>query len=177
MHASAIVIRPATAADIPAITAIYRPAVAEGTASFELDPPDEPEMRLRFETITAAGYPYLVATRHAAVTGYAYATAYRTRPAYRFSVENSVYVHPDEQRGGVGRSLLQALIDAATERGFRQMIAVIGDSRHVGSMALHRTLGFTFIGTIHAVGYKHGRWLDSVLMQRALGPGESTPPV
>jgi phosphinothricin acetyltransferase len=171
-----MIIRPATPADIPAITAIYRPSVASGTASFELDPPDEAEMLRRFEAITAAGYPYLVAARGEAVSGYAYVTAYRTRPAYRFSVENSIYVHPDAQRGGVGRLLLQSLIDAAADRGFRQMIAVIGDSRHVGSMALHRSLGFTFIGTSHAVGFKHGRWLDSVLMQRALGAGESTSP-
>jgi len=176
VNASVIAIRPANPADIPAITAIYRPAVVAGTASFELDPPDEAEMQRRFETTTTAGYPYLVATRGEAVAGYAYATAYRTRPAYRFSVENSVYVHPDAQRGGIGRVLLQALIDDAADRGFRQMIAVIGDSRHVGSMALHRSLGFTFIGTIHAVGFKHGRWLDSVLMQRALGAGESTSP-
>jgi phosphinothricin acetyltransferase len=169
-------VRAATVADIPAITAIYRPAVLHGTASFEIEPPDEPEMQRRFEAITASRYPYFVAERAGRVVGYAYASAYRTRPAYRWSVEDSVYIHPDEQRGGIGRALLSALLKQCTEQGFRQMIAVIGDSRQMGSITLHRNLGFTFIGTIHAVGFKHGRWLDSVLMQRALGEGDGTRP-
>jgi phosphinothricin acetyltransferase len=160
------------------VAAIYRPAVLTGTASFELEPPGEEEMARRFEAITGAGYPYLVAETGAtgAVAGYGYANAYRTRPAYRFSVENSVYVAPDAQGRGIGRALLAALIEECTARGFRQMIAVIGDSAQSASIALHRSLGFTFCGTIHSVGLKHGRWLDSVLMQRALGDGDTTLP-
>jgi phosphinothricin acetyltransferase len=110
------------------------------------------------------------------VLGYAYAALYRARPAYRNSIENSVYVSQDAHRLGVGRALLAALIDIATERGFRQMIAIIGDSGNAGSIGLHRALGFTFCGTIHSVGYKHGRWLDSVIMQRALGRGDTAAP-
>lgn len=169
-------VRSARLEDIPAITAIYRPAVVSGTASFELEPPSEDEMRRRFEAITSAGYPYFVAERDGLVVGYGYANAFRPRPAYRFSVENSVYVAPDQQRQGVGRALLVALIDACTAQGFRQMIAVIGDSGQRASIALHRALGFTFCGTVHSVGYKHGRWLDTVMMQRSLGDGDRTPP-
>lgn len=170
-------IRDATAADIPAITSIYGAAVTGGTASFELEPPDEAEMTRRFRTITDAGFPYLVAVSPAGdVQGYAYVSQYRPRPAYRFSVENSIYVSPTAHRGGVGRALLAELIRVATAKGFRQMIAVIGDSGQAASIGLHRALGFTFCGTIHSVGFKHGRWLDSVLMQLPLGPGDTTKP-
>lgn len=169
-------IRPAMGADIAAITAIYRPAVVDGTASFELEPPDEAEMRRRFETITSGGYPYLIASLSDRIAGFGYANAYRRRRAYRYSVENSIYVAPDAHRRGVGRALLAALIAACTERGFRQMIAVIGDSGQQASIKLHCALGFTFSGTIHAVGFKHARWLDTVIMQRALGDGDRTPP-
>lgn len=169
-------VRPATETDIPAIAAIYRPAVMTGTASFELEPPDDAEMLRRMRTLVEGGYPYLVAEVEGHVLGYAYAGPYRPRPAYRFSVENSIYVAPDAQGTGVGRTLLQALIDICAGDGYRQMIAVIGDSAQSASIRLHRSAGFRFSGTIHAVGYKHGRWLDSVIMQRALGPGESTPP-
>jgi L-amino acid N-acyltransferase YncA len=170
-------IRAAVASDIPAITAIYRPAVLTGTASFELSPPDEAEMRRRMEAVLSAGFPYLVAEVESSVVGYGYLGAYRPRPAYAWSVENSIYVAPDAQRAGAGRALLQALIDIATARGFRQMIAVIGDSGQRGSIGLHRAAGFTFCGTVHAVGFKNGRWLDQVLMQRALGEGDTTPPI
>jgi L-amino acid N-acyltransferase YncA len=169
-------VRAATETDIPAIAAIYRPAVLTGTASFELAPPDDAEMLRRFRTLTEAGYPYLVAEAEGRVLGYAYAGAYRPRPAYRFSVENSIYVAAEAQRSGVGRILLEALIDLCTAKGYRQMIAVIGDSAQSASIKLHRSAGFRFSGTIHSVGYKHGRWLDSVIMQLALGPGEATPP-
>jgi phosphinothricin acetyltransferase len=169
-------IRPATAADIPAITRIYAHAVKHGTASFELKPPDEAEMLRRQNALLDAGYPYLVAEVGGTVAGYAYAGAYRTRPAYRFSVEDSVYVDPDAHRRGLGRALLNALIADAETRGFRQMIAVIGDSKQAPSIALHRELGFRLIGAIENVGFKHGRWLDTVLMQRALGPGAANPP-
>ncbi len=168
-------IRPATAADIPGIVAIYGPAVATGTASFELTPPDEAEMRRRFETITSAGFPYIVAEIDGKVAGYAYVSSYRTRPAYRFTVENSVYVAPDAQRGGVGRALLTALIEACAARGYRQIIAVIGDSpNQPGSISLHRGCGFVEVGRLPNVGFKFGRWLDTLLMQRALAVAEST---
>jgi phosphinothricin acetyltransferase len=171
-----VTIHPPTPADIPAITAIYRPAVLEGTASFELEPPDEAEMRRRLEAIVGAGFPYIVAKADERVLGYAYANAYRSRPAYRFSVEDSIYVASFAQRLGIGRHLLDELIALATAKGFRQMIAVIGDSGQAASIGLHQAAGFTFCGTIRSVGFKHGRWLDSVLMQRALGPGDTTAP-
>ena len=173
---SSIHVRPATTADIPAVTAIYRPAVLTGTASFELSAPDEAEMARRMDAVLVAGFPYMVAEVAGRVAGYGYLGAYRPRPAYAWSVENSIYVAPDAQRAGVGRALLAALIDIATERGYRQMIAVIGDSGQRNSIGLHRAAGFTFCGTVHAVGFKHGRWLDQVLMQRALGDGDATPP-
>ena len=169
-------VRPATAADIAAIAGIYAHAVATGFASFELTPPDEAEMTRRFEAITSAGYPYLVADRGGEVLGYAYLSAYRTRPAYKATVENSIYVSAGAQRLGVGRLLLGALIAEAAPRGYRQIVAVIGDSANSPSINLHRSMGFTFAGTLHAVGFKHGRWLDSVLMQRPVGEGDATPP-
>jgi L-amino acid N-acyltransferase YncA len=169
-------VRPAEAADIPAIAAIYRPAVIEGTASFELDPPDDVEMLRRFTAIIGAGYPYFVAELGGRVVGYAYANAYRTRPAYRFTVENSVYIAPDMQGKGVGRALLGELIAACTAKGFRLMIAVIGDSATYASISLHRRAGFRFCGTIHSVGYKFGRWLDSVIMELPLGEGDGSRP-
>jgi len=169
-------IRPVTASDIPAITAIYAHAVRTGTASFELEPPDESEMKRRFEALIEAGYPYLVAEVDGAVAGYAYAGPYRPRPAYRWSVEDSVYVGSSMHRRGIGGVLLGALIAEAERRGFRQMVAVIGDSAQVPSIALHRAWGFRLIGTIEHVGFKFGRWLDTVLMQRALGPGAAEPP-
>jgi L-amino acid N-acyltransferase YncA len=171
-----LIVRPAIAADLPAITRIYGDAVRHGTASFELDSPDEPEMARRYQAIVDAGFPYLAAVRDTTVCGYAYATAYRPRPAYRFAVENSIYVAADAHRQGVGQALLTRLIDETTARGFRQMIAVIGDSGQSASIGLHRHNGFTFSGTVHAVGFKHGRWLDTVIMQRALGSGDTTPP-
>jgi L-amino acid N-acyltransferase YncA len=169
-------VRAATAADIAAIAAIYRPAVLTGTASFELEPPDEAEMQRRFTAITAAGYPYLVAEIDGRVAGYAYANAYRSRPAYRFTVENSVYVASEAQGQGVGAALLKVLIEAATANGYRLMVAVIGDSRNQASITLHRNAGFTFCGTLHSVGHKFGRWLDSVLMELPLGEGDRAPP-
>lgn len=169
-------IRPAVLPDVPAITAIYRPAVLTGTASFELDAPEEQEMRRRYETVVSAGFPYLVAERDGNVVGYAYANAYRPRPAYRFTVEDSIYVAPEAQRSGAGRLLLEELIRISTATGYRQMIAIIGDSAQHASIGLHRRAGFHFAGTIHSVGYKHGRWLDGVIMQRALGQGDGAPP-
>jgi phosphinothricin acetyltransferase len=169
-------VRAATAADVAAITAIYRPAVLSGTATFELEPPAEAEMLDRFDAVTGAGYPYFVATLNGRVVGYAYANAYRTRPAYRFTVEDSIYIAPEAQGKGAGRLLLAALVDASAARGYRLMVAVIGDSRNHASITLHRNAGFTFCGTIHSVGYKFGRWLDSVIMELPLGEGDKCAP-
>jgi phosphinothricin acetyltransferase len=169
-------VRPATPADIPAITRIYAHAVETGTASFEYDPPDEAEMARRQQTLFDGGYPYLVAEMDSAIAGYAYAGAYRPRFAYRYSVEDSIYVAPHAHRRGIGRLLLDHLIAECERRGFRQMIAVIGDSAQTPSIALHRAAGFRMIGTFENCGYKFDRWLDSVFMQRTLGPGASTKP-
>lgn len=173
-----LAIRPAVPADIPAIAAIYADAVLNGTASWELEPPGEAEMLRRFETVLAGGYPYLAAERDGTLLGYAYAGAYRPRPAYRSTVENSIYIAPDAQGLGVGRALLAALIQDCTARGFRQMIAVIGDGTgaSLGSRRLHERAGFRLVGVAEKVGYKHGRWLDQMLMQKELGEGDTTPP-
>jgi phosphinothricin acetyltransferase len=169
-------IRAATAADIPAITAIYDHAVRHGTASFELEPPDAAEMARRQQALVDGGYPYIVAEADGGIAGYAYAGAYRPRPAYRWSVEDSVYVAPAMHRRGIGAALLGRLIAEAEQRGFRQMIAVIGDSAQLPSIELHAALGFRRIGAVENVGFKFGRWLDTVLMQRDLGAGASKPP-
>jgi L-amino acid N-acyltransferase YncA len=173
---SSVSIRPATPTDIPAITRIYAHAVKHGTASFELEPPGEAEMAHRMQALLGGGYPYLAADIESALAGYAYAGPYRPRPAYRFSVEDSIYIDPAAQRSGVGRVLLEHLIQECERRGFRQMVAVIGDSAQTASIELHRALGFRMVGTVENVGYKFGRWLDSVNMQRPLGPGATTKP-
>jgi L-amino acid N-acyltransferase YncA len=169
-------IRAAVAADLPAITEIYDHAVRYGTATFELIPPDLTEMTRRFEILMDGGFPYLVATLEGRVVGYAYAGAYRPRPAYRFTVENSVYLQPAIHRRGIGLQLLQRLITESEQRGYRQMIAVVGDSANAGSISVHTKCGFQMIGTHPNVGFKFGRWLDTVMMQRALGDGGSTLP-
>ncbi|WP_431283641.1 N-acetyltransferase family protein [Humitalea sp. 24SJ18S-53] len=170
-------IRDSLPQDIPEIAAIYAHWVTHGLASFELAPPEEAEMAARRDAVLAGGYPHMVAVAGAGtVLGYAYASAYRTRPAYRFTVENSVYVAPGAGRGGVGRALLSALITRCTAQDFRLMVAVIGDSGNAASIALHARAGFAHAGLLPAIGWKHGRWVDSVLMTRALGPGAETPP-
>jgi L-amino acid N-acyltransferase YncA len=173
---SDVMIRPAAEADLAEITAIYAHAVRTGTATFELEPPDLAEMTTRFGNLAAAGFPYLVATDDGHVVGYAYAGPYRARPAYRFTVENSVYLPPHAQRRGIGLKLLNRLVAESAARGFRQMIAVIGDSANAGSIGVHTRAGFQMIGTFHSVGFKFGRWLDTVLMQRELGDGARTAP-
>jgi len=173
---SSLEIRPAAAADLPAITEIYEHAVRYGTATFELIPPDLAEMTRRFGVLMEGGYPYFVATLEARVIGYAYAGAYRPRPAYRFTVENSVYLEPAIHRRGIGGQLLERLITECEARGYRQMIAVIGDSDNAGSIGVHTRCGFQMIGTHPNVGFKFGRWLDTVMMQRALGDGGETLP-
>lgn len=172
----AFTIRPATPADIPAITEIYAFEVREKTATFELTPPDSSEMTRRFSQISENGFPYLVAEREGTIAGYAYAASYRARPAYRFTVENSIYLAREHHRQGIGSGLLSELIAESEARGFRQMIAVIGDSANTASIALHSRAGFDMIGTLPNVGFKFGRWLDSVLMQRALGEGGRSVP-
>jgi phosphinothricin acetyltransferase len=170
-------LRPTEDSDIPAIAAIYAEAVLTGTASYELEPPSETEMARRWRELAAKDYPHIVATRGGAVVGYAYAGPYRPRPAYRYSVEDSIYLAPAAQGLGIGRALLGELIGTCERQGFRQMIAVIGGgTEHPASVGLHVALGFRQIGVIEASGFKHGRWLDTVLMQRALGPGRSSQP-
>lgn len=164
--------------DIPVITTIYADAVRHGTASWELEPPSQGEMQRRFEALVADGYPYLVALRGEDILGYAYAGAYRPRPAYRSTVEDSIYLARQAQGMGIGRALLAALITACEARGFRQMVAVIGDGNGASqaSRRLHEQAGFELIGIARSVGYKQGRWLDQMLMQKELGEGDRTPP-
>src|SRR5450631_3679842 len=173
---SSLEIRPAAAADLPFVTGIYEHAVLYGTATFELIPPDLAEMTRRFDTLMDGGYPYFVAALEGRVVGYAYAGPYRPRPAYRFTVENSVYLEPAIHRRGIGLQLLQRLIAESEAHGYRQMIAVIGDSANAGSIGVHARCGFQMIGTHANVGFKFGRWIDTVLMQRTLGDGASTLP-
>jgi L-amino acid N-acyltransferase YncA len=169
-------IRPTRPADLPAITAIYEHAVRFGTATFELEPPDLAEMTRRYQGLMDEGFPYLVAADGGTLLGYAYAGSYRARPAYRFAVENSVYLDPAAQGRGVGTRLMQALIEESEKRGYRLMVAVIGDSANLASIGVHRRTGFEMVGTLQNVGLKFGRWLDTVLMQRPLGEGASTIP-
>jgi phosphinothricin acetyltransferase len=173
---SSVEIRPATEADLPFVTEIYTHAVLHGTATFELIPPDLAEMTRRFKALADGGFPYLVAVLEDRVAGYAYAGPYRPRPAYRFTVENSVYLQPAIHRRGIGLQLMVRLIAECEARGYRQMIAVIGDSANVGSIGVHTRTGFQMIGTHPNVGFKFGRWLDTVMMQRALGEGAATVP-
>ena len=169
-------IRPATEADLPFITEIYEHAVRYGTATFELTPPDLAEMTRRFRALKDGGFLYLVAVLDGHVAGYAYAGPYRPRPAYRFTVENSIYLKPAIHRRGVGLKLMQELLGDCEKRGYRQVIAVIGDSANAGSIGLHTRCGFQMIGTHPNVGLKFGRWLDTVMMQLSLGEGASTVP-
>ena len=172
-----ITIRAAREDDLPAITAIYKDAVLHGTSSYELTAPDLAEMTARFATLTAGGYPYLVAEIDGDIAGYAYAGAFRARPAYRFIVEDSVYVSPRHKGKGVGRALMEALIAEAARLGFRQIVAVIGDGHtDSASVKLHAKLGFQDAGKLAGTGYKHGRWLDTAFMQLALNEGADAPP-
>jgi phosphinothricin acetyltransferase len=174
---SGVEVRDSVEIDLDAIAAIYAHHVMHGLGSFEETPPGREELARRRAEVLGRGLPYLVAAEGAGrVLGYAYAGPYRTRSAYRHSVESSVYVAPDAARRGVGRKLLAALIARCEAAGFRQMIAVIGDSGNAGSIGLHQALGFRRVGTLEAIGWKHGRWVDSVLMQRALGSGDDSPP-
>ncbi len=169
-------IRDATAADIPAITEIYAVEVTDFVNTYEYEVPDEAEMLRRMQDITGRGFPYLVAEVDGHVAGYAYANSFRSRAAYHWVVENSVYVAASAQGRGVGAALMQALIDECTTRGYRQMVAVIGEPTNTASIKLHERFGFHHIGTLPGIAWKHGRWLDTVFMQRALGDGGGCPP-
>ncbi|MGH2342730.1 GNAT family N-acetyltransferase [Segnochrobactraceae bacterium EtOH-i3] len=170
-------IRDSRPEDLPAIAAIYGHWVRTALASFEYVPPDVAEMATRRAAVLAAGYPYLVAEDGCGrVIGYAYASAYRTRPAYRFAVENSVYVDAATTGGGIGRALMAALIERTTAAGFRLMVAVIGDTANHASIGLHRAMGFRSAGVLPSIGWKHGRWVDSVLMTRPLGDADTSVP-
>ncbi|MBD0414083.1 GNAT family N-acetyltransferase [Oryzicola mucosus] len=172
-----ISIRPARSEDLPRITDIYADAVNNGTATYELEAPSLEEMHKRYEALRADEYPYIVAEKDGAVIGYAYAGPFRARPAYRFIVEDSIYIAPEAKGAGVGKALMQALLDECIRLGFRQIVAVIGDgSPTSASVKLHERLGFEHTGAMPGSGYKHGRWLDTVLMQLSMNGGKTLPP-
>ena len=170
---SAMRIRPVRAADLPEIQGIYAHHVLHGTGTFEEVPPSVEEIAQRVEHVSDQGWPWLVAEDATGVLGYCYLTRFRPRAAYRFCAENAVYVRPDVRGQGVGKALVAELIAAATAGGFRQMVAVIGDSENVGSIGVHASLGFQRVGTLRGVGWKFGRWLDTVYMQLPLGDGDA----
>jgi len=171
-----LILRDALDNDMPAVQAIYAHHVIHGTASFELEPPTLEQMLQRRADICANGLPYLVIEREGEVVGYAYATLYRPRPAYRFTVEDSVYVREGMAGLGIGQRLLEAVIKRCTDDGRRQMVAIIGNSENIASTRLHERLGFRKVGVFESVGFKHGRWLDTVIMQRELGEGAGSTP-
>jgi L-amino acid N-acyltransferase YncA len=174
---SSIVLRDATEADLDRITEIYADAVVHGTATYELEPPSHAEMTARFATLKAVDYPYIVADTERGVVGYAYAGPFRARPAYRFIVEDSIYIAHEAKGRGLGKMLLQQLIVESRQRGFRQLVAVIGDgSASSPSVRLHERLGFRHSGVLQGSGYKHGRWLDTTFMQLPMNGGNSTGP-
>ncbi len=173
---SGLIVRASTEADVVRCAEIYGYHVLYGTASFELEPPGIEEMRKRRSAVLDLGLPHLVAERDGRVMGYAYASNWRPRPAYRYSVEDSIYIDKDAVGQGVGKALLPVLIDQCTKLGKRQMVAVIGDSAQTPSIRLHAACGFEMVGTLQSIGFKFGHWLDSVLMQRELGAGDGTLP-
>lgn len=176
LQAQAVEVRDARHADLGAVRSIYAHHVDHGLASFEERAPDLDEMRRRFDEIAARGLPYVVGCIGSAVAGYGYCAPYRARSAYRYVIEDSVYVDPAYLRRGVGRALLAVLIERAAALGYRQLIAVIGDSAHLPSIRVHADAGFLRVGTLRSVGFKFGRWVDTVIMQRPLGPGDGRPP-
>ena len=171
-----IVIRPSNGADLDAITRIYAWSVKNGSGTFEMEPPDRLEIERRRADVLARGWPWLVLEHAGAVAGYAYASPFRPRPAYRFCLEDSVYLAPESVGRGFGRMLLAELVARCEAGGARQMLAVIGDSANAASIGVHRALGFVPVGTIRSAGWKFDRWLDVVLMQKALGAGDTDPP-
>ncbi len=171
-----LLIRPSQPGDLPAITRIYAWNVEHGTGTFELDAPSLDEMTRRRDDVLAKGLPWIVAERDGQVLGYAYGNHFRPRPAYRFAIEDSIYLDPAAQGKGIGRLLLGELIARCEAAGGRQMFAVIGDSANAGSIGVHRACGFTDVGVMRSAGWKFGRWLDVVIMQRALAAGSATEP-
>ncbi len=169
-------VRPAAEQDLPAIQAIYAHHVLHGLASFEEVPPSVEEIQRRFADVTRQGFPYLVAEDAGEILGYGYCSLYRTRPAYRYTLEDSVYVKNGLQGKGIGKAVLQELIRICTAKNYRQIIAVIGDSANAGSIRLHASVGFLRVGVLRSTGYKFGRWVDSVYMQLAIGGGDMSPP-
>ena len=169
-------LRPAGSADLPAIQAIYAHHVLHGLASFEEEPPSLDELRRRHDDCVGRGLPWLVADFAGAVAGYGYCSLFRARPAYRYTLEDSVYVRQDAQRKGVGAAILRELIVRCEALDYRQLVAVIGDSANTASIRLHASLGFIRAGMLRSSGFKFGRWVDSVTMQRPLGPGDASPP-
>lgn len=172
----ALLVRPSRPSDVAAIGAIYAHAVRHGTGTFEVEAPTDDEIARRRDEVLTRGWPWLVAEARGDVVGYAYAAPFRPRPAYRFCVEDSIYLRPDAAGRGIGRILLAELLARCAAGGARQALAVIGDSANAASVALHRALGFEPCGTLAAVGWKFDRWLDVVLMQRPLGLGSAAPP-
>ena len=171
-----LTLRTSTDADLPAITAIYAHHVLHGTGTFETTPPTEAEMAARRADVLGKGLPYLIAENERRVVGFAYCQWFKPRPAYRFSAEDSIYLHPDAAGQRLGNKLLAELTKHAEAAGVRKLIAVIGDSDNVRSIGVHRAIGFRHVGTIESCGWKFGRWLDIVLMEKALGEGDRTPP-
>jgi phosphinothricin acetyltransferase len=169
-------IRPSRDEDIAAITTIYNHHVLHGTGTFEIDPPSATDMASRRADVLGKGLPYLVVEEEGQVLGFAYANWFKPRPAYRFSAENSIYLAPGVAGRGLGRLLLDALCVQAEAAGVRKLIAVIGDSANAGSIGVHRSAGFTHVGLIKSCGWKFGRWLDIVLMEKPLGAGDATSP-
>lgn len=170
------IIRACKASDLPEITAIYAWHVQNGTGTFETEPPGVQEMAARHADVLSKGLPYLVAEGQGRILGYAYCTWFKPRPAYRFSAEDSVYIAPEFKGQGLGRALLAELSVRAEQAGIRKLIAVIGDSANLASVGVHRCTGFKPVGTLTACGWKFGRWLDVVLMEKALGLGDTAPP-
>jgi L-amino acid N-acyltransferase YncA len=171
-----LILRPSADADVPTITAIYAHHVLHGTGTFETTPPTQADMTTRRLDVLARGLPYLVAEQEGRILGFAYCQWFKPRPAYRYSAEDSIYLHPDAAGRGLGKQLLAALVQQAEAAGVRKLIAVIGDSANAGSIGVHRSLGFHKVGVIQSCGWKFGRWLDIVLMEKAIGEGDSTPP-
>jgi phosphinothricin acetyltransferase len=172
-----LIIRPSTDADLPAITAIYAHHVLTGTGTFEVDPPSADDMRGRRADVLSKGLPWLVAVQNDVVTGYAYCNWFKPRPAYRFSAEDSIYLSPEAAGKGIGRTLLAELMTQAQRAGVRKLIAVVGDSDNAGSIAVHKAAGFQPVGVLKSCGWKFDKWLDVVMMDKALGEADSTPPI
>ena len=170
-------IRPSRDADLAPIAEIYRHHVLHGTGTFETDPPSEADMAARRADVLAKGLPYLVAEEDGQVMGFAYCQWFKPRPAYRFSAEDSIYLHPQAAGKGLGKLLLAELARHAQDKGIRKLLAVIGDSNNAASVGVHRACGFTPVGTFTSCGWKFGKWLDIVLMEKTLGEGDTTPPV